>query len=108
MLSCVVVLCVLLSAAAAFGGTYIANKLVYGNANTDTSGTGVPGGEVELLQSGVYRQVTTTNVKDGQQMSVAETAAAVKDSVVEIELSASSRGQAITIGAGSGVIISAD
>ena len=108
VLSCVVVLCVLLSAAAAFGGTYIANKLVYGNANTDTSGTGVPGGEVELLQSGVYRQVTTTVVKDGQQMSVAETAAAVKDSVVEIVLSASSRGQSITIGAGSGVIISAD
>ena len=108
VLSCVVVLCVLLSAAAAFGGTYFANKLVYGNVNTDTSGTGVPGGEVELLQSGVYRQVTTTVVKDGQKMSVAETAAAVKDSVVEIVLSASSRGQSITIGAGSGVIISAD
>lgn len=108
-LACVVVLCVLFSAAAAFGGTYLAGKLIYGDSGSGTSdGSGVQGGQVELFQSGGYRQVTTTTVIDGQQMTVAETAAKVKDSVVEIVLSASSRGQSITIGAGSGVIISED
>ncbi len=106
VLACVVVACVLFSAFAAFGGTYLAGKLLRGSENDPS--TTAPGGTVELLQSGVYRQVNTTIIKDGQKMSVADAAATVKDSVVEIVLSASSHGQSIAIGAGSGVIISPD
>lgn len=109
VLSCVVVLCVLFSAMAAFGGTYVANKLAGNNGGTQPP-AGVASGTVEILQS--TRKVESLNVSAGKLMTVAEAAALVKDSVVEIVTesvkSSSYLGQYVLSGAGSGVIISAD
>lgn len=109
VLSCVVVLCVLFSAAAGFGGTYLANR-VSNKGNGEQASVGATG-TVELLQSG--RTVETLKIgSTGTQMTVAETAALVKDSVVEITTenvqSNAYLGQYVQSGAGSGVIISAD
>ena len=109
VLSCVVVLCVLFSAMAAFGGTYVANKLAGNNSGTTTP-SGTASGTVEILQS--TRKVETLTVSAGKLMTVAEASALVKDSVVEIVTesvkSSSYLGQYVLSGAGSGVIISAD
>ena len=106
MLSCVVVLCVLFSAMAAFGGTYVANKLAGNNSGTTTP-SGTASGTVEILQS--TRKVETLTVSAGKLMTVAEASALVKDSVVEIVTesvkSSSYLGQYVLSGAGSGVII---
>lgn len=114
VLSCVVVLCVLFSALAAFGGTYIANKLSHSEsgANQPVGTSGSASGNVELLQSARKVETLTVRAGDGKLMTVAETASLVKDSVVEIITesvqSSTYLGQYVLSGAGSGVIISAD
>lgn len=112
VLSCVVVACVLLSGLAAFGGTFVANRLagsVPGGSQPDP--TQSSGGTVQMLQSS--REVETLKVDaTGKLMSVAETAALVKSSVVEIVTetieNSSYLGQYVLSGAGSGVIVSSD
>lgn len=109
VLSVVVVCCVLFSAAAGFGGTYFAGKLLRGDSGSEQP-TSSNGGVVEIFQSS--RTVETLNVSGGKLMTVSETAALVKDSVVEITTesveSSSYLGQYVISGAGSGVIISSD
>lgn len=111
VLSCVVVACVLLSGLAAFGGTFAANRLA-GNSGGDTLGsTSQSGGNVQMFQSS--REVETLKVDStGKLMTVAETAALVKSSVVEIVTetieNSSYLGQYVLSGAGSGVIVSSD
>ncbi len=112
VLSCVVVACVLLSGLAAFGGTFVANRLAgssYSGKQPDP--TQSSGGTVQMLQSS--REVETLKVDaTGKLMSVAETAALVKSSVVEIVTetieNSSYLGQYVLSGAGSGVIVSSD
>lgn len=112
VLSCVVVACVLLSGLAAFGGTLVATRLADPSNSSDPTGSlSSSGSAVQMYQSS--REVETLKVDStGKLMTVAETAALVKSSVVEIVTetieNSSYLGQYVLSGAGSGVIVSSD
>ena len=101
----VAVLCVILSGAAAFGGTYLAGRLNGNDVNEDLS----------IIYKSVHAEngsIANTDSTFGKIGTYAEVAAKVAGSVVEIRTETVSTSsifsQYITEGAGSGVIITAD
>lgn len=96
--------CMFGSAAFGFGGVYFATYLSTGSV------TGGTGNNTAVLYQSVGKD--TGNGSASGDMSVAQVAAAVKDSVVEITTEVVSRngrmGQLVSTGAGSGVILSED
>ncbi|MDR1573715.1 MAG: trypsin-like peptidase domain-containing protein [Clostridiales Family XIII bacterium] len=95
--------CVGASSLFGFLGGYAANR---------TQGAYAASPGTEILYQSAIRPVSVSDVLEGGAMTVAETAAAVKDVVVEITTEIVSRngrmGQLINTGAGSGVIVSSD
>ena len=113
-----IVLCIALSGVAGFAGTYIADRFF---TITDS---GKPAPNTPPVSSGSSAGIVVSvpdengenppaSVPRGELMNYADTAAAVKDSVVEITTEATVQGggyfqQYVTEGAGSGVIITAE
>jgi len=108
---------VLLSGAFGFGGTLLANRL-NGNSSSAVSETQRPAsssqassGESVVIYKSVDDVATSTTATAGGDLTYAQVAALVKDSVVEINTEYTTRNswfQYTTGGAGSGVIISQD
>ena len=118
-----IVATVLLSGAAGYGGTYLANELIpiVSAQNREASALSMEKSAAKdaSQQSGEETQVSdlslisiTNDQRDSQQLSIPEIAALASSSVVEIyteSVTNSGRmGQFVTEGAGSGVIISTD
>ncbi len=99
------VLCIVLSGLAGFGGAYFASKLL------DTDGSSLfKGNDLNLVVSRGNSAGGTVNVTQtdrGELMTKSQTAAKVRDSVVEITVSVANS-YYVSTGSGSGVIISAD
>lgn len=97
------VVCILVSAAAGFGGSYIGNK-IYGNSSESS--------ENEGGSSVVYQSVPSTENLGTTEFAISNVVSAVENSVVEIVteevVTNSFYGQYVNQGAGSGVIISND
>ena len=112
-------LCVVLSGLCGFGGALLANRM---SRPADTATAPSPAsqnGEASAVNPGepvvIYRSVdsvaTSTSTTAGEDLTYAQVAAIVKDSVVEINTEYTVRSswfQYTTKGAGSGVIISED
>lgn len=98
----IVAICTIGSLVSGFLGSYIGNSFSSSTLTTQSDGTVL------------YQSVSTTNVENAatEELSVADVAATVSDSVVEITtevVTTNGRmGQLISEGAGSGVIISTD
>ena len=115
--ACICAACVLLSGAFGFGGTLLANRL-NGNSSSAVSETQRPAsssqassGESVVIYKSVDDVATSTAATAGGDLTYAQVAALVKDSVVEINTEYTTRNswfQYTTGGAGSGVIISQD
>ena len=117
MLAWVCAICVILSGAFGFGGTYLANRLTASEPAAQNIET--PAAEKSSSSSPVviYKAADTVNTSagnlaaSGDEMTYAQAAALVKDSVVEINTEYTTRNswfQYTTGGAGSGVILSED
>ncbi|MBE6723687.1 MAG: trypsin-like serine protease [Ruminococcaceae bacterium] len=109
--------CVLLSGAFGFGGTVLANRLTGQNGSVQTTTDSqrpaalASGGESVVIYKSVDDVATSTAATSGGDLTYAQVAALVKDSVVEINTEYTVRNswfQYTTGGAGSGVIISED
>ena len=106
--------CVLLSGLCGFGGTLLANRIsgASGKAQTASGQSYASGsGDSVVIYKNVDPVVTSTSSTTGSDLSYAEVAAIVKDSVVEINTEYTTRNswfQYTTGGAGSGVVISED
>jgi serine protease Do len=106
--------CVLLSGLCGFGGTLLANRIsgVSGKTQTASGQSHASGsGDSVVIYKNVDPVVTSTSSSTGSDLSYAEVAAIVKDSVVEINTEYTTRNswfQYTTGGAGSGVVISED
>ncbi len=114
--ACICAACVLLSGLAGFGGATLANRVNGGSGSTVTE-TQRPAsvvsssGDPVVIYKSVDDVATSTATTAGGDLTYAQVAALVKDSVVEINTEYTTRNswfQYNTQGAGSGVIISED
>ncbi|MCR4907132.1 MAG: trypsin-like peptidase domain-containing protein [Clostridiales bacterium] len=114
-------ICIVLSGAFAFGGTFLANRMTAQEPSTAAAEVQTEKTAVTDSPVVIYKSADTVNTAAGRQTSVsggeltyAEAAALVKDSVVEIKTEISARNPYFpqfieqASGAGSGVILSAD
>ena len=116
--ACICAACVLLSGAFGFGGTLLANRLNGNSSDSAVTETQRPAassqassGESVVIYKSVDDVATSTAATAGGDLTYAQVAALVKDSVVEINTEYTTRNswfQYTTGGAGSGVIISQD
>lgn len=118
IIAVIAVLCILLSGAAAFVGTMLGRTFSAPREQTTEAGGNslvVPGDTqsptVKVSHVDGSADVSVETVERGQLMTVPQTVAAVKDSVVEITTETVTQGlgffsQYVTSGAGSGVVIS--
>ena len=83
-----------------FGGGYLASR-TGAPAGSDGSSTVSQGTSLE-------KQSVLNTGSSGENLSVSEIAAKAMDSVVEINTAATQRGQTVSVGAGSGVILTSD
>lgn len=102
-ISLMLVVCIIVSAAAGFGGAYIGNK-VYGSSSGSFGGNDGP--------SFVYKEAPSTENVGKTDFAISNVVEAVENTVVEIVteevVTNSFYGQYVSKGAGSGVIISED
>lgn len=92
--------CMVFSMLFGFGGGYLASR-TGAPAGSDDSATASQGTSLE-------KQSVLNTSSSGENLSVAEIAAKAMDSVVEINTAATQRGQTVSVGAGSGVILTSD
>ena len=112
--------CVILSGAAGFGGRYLADRMTPAETAAESAETQTQQGSPADAPVVIYKSADTVNtvsnaanaaVSSGSEMTYAQVAALVKDSVVEINTEYKTQNiwfQYTTGGAGSGVILTED
>lgn len=100
--ACMVAACMAFSMLIGFGGGYLASRVETTGGESDGTLPAASQG------TGLDTQSVLNTGSSGESLSVAEIAAKTMDSVVEINTAATQRGQTVSVGAGSGVILTSD
>ncbi len=92
--------CMAFSMLCGFGGGYLASRVGTDNQVTESSASS--------QSTSLNKQSVLHTTTSGDNLTIEEIAAKAMDAVVEITASASQRGQTVSVGAGSGVILTSD